>query len=75
MHWYQHLQDTKFIQERESIRILLEKEFQNQSSGSIYIEALARSALWDRMSFSGMELKSADMYINMYAKEVDKKIQ
>jgi hypothetical protein len=75
MHWYQHLQDTKFIQERESIRILLEKEFQNQSSGSIYIEALARSALWDRMSFSGMELKSADIYINMYAKEVDKKIQ
>jgi hypothetical protein len=75
MRWYQRFQDTKFVQERENIRALLEQSVQTQSGASRYLETLARSALWDRMSFSGMELKSADTYINTYAKEVDKTLQ
>jgi len=75
MRWYQRFQDTKFVQERENIRILLQNQVAAGSSGSIYLETLARSALWDRMSFSGMDLKSADTYINTYAKEVDKTLQ
>lgn len=70
--WYQRFQDTKFVQERENIRTLITKTW---TSWDTYIDAIARGALWDKMNFSWMTLKSADTLIGTYAKTIDTKIQ
>jgi hypothetical protein len=36
-----------------------------------YIDAIARGAIWDKISFSGMMLESSDALISSYAKKLD----
>lgn len=74
MKWYNHFQDTKFVQEREKIRTLLEKQM-SYSGSSQYLDVLARGAIWDSLSFTGMDLDSTTRYMKLYTQDMDKKIQ
>lgn len=74
MKWYNRFQDTKFIQEREKIRLLLEDHI-TTGSGRAYLDVLARGALWDSLSSSGVKLDSSLHYMKLYTQDMDKKIQ
>lgn len=70
--WYQRFQDTDFVEQRENIRTTLVHTW---THGDEMIDVLARGALWDRMSFSGMTLKGTDALIGQYIDTLDAKIQ
>lgn len=70
--WYQRFQDKNLVQQRENIRKLV---IHTWTSWDDYIDAIARGAIWDKMSFSGMTLQSTDALIGTYAKNIDAKIQ
>lgn len=42
LEWYQHFQDTKFVQQRESIRMMISEASKNAGTPIPYIESLAR---------------------------------
>ncbi len=73
--WYQHFQDTKFVQERENIRLLFLKGLEKSDNTSAYLESFARSAIWDSLAFSGMSLQSTDVLITRYSASFDERIK
>lgn len=66
--WYQRFQDGQFIEERENIRAIVAKTWNGWDE---YIDAIARGAIWDKISFSGMTLESSDALITTYTKKLD----
>ncbi len=70
--WYQRFQDTDFVEQRENIRATL---IHTWTHGDEMIDTLARGAIWDRISFSGMTLQSTDALIKQYITSLDTKIQ
>ncbi len=75
LEWYQRFQDKKFIQERENLRLLISERIKTSTDLSPYIESFARGALWDSMSFSGMNLESAKTLLESYTESLDERIK
>ncbi len=72
---YQHFQDSKFVQERDAIRMKLIESFNKAKDPSPFIDALSRSAIWDTISFSWMSLSWANLIINEYTSKIDARIK
>jgi hypothetical protein len=70
--WYQRFQNIEFVEEREKIRTIITKTWTEWDD---YIDAIARGAIWDKMSFSGLTLGSADELARRYAKTLDSSIE
>lgn len=65
MEWYQKFQSNKFVKERESLRNALV----NFRLDEKFMDSLARGAYWDKLSFSGMTLDTANQLLSDYAKK------
>jgi hypothetical protein len=72
---YQKLQDTKFVQERDRIRIYIEREKSTLALGEEYIQTLTRSAIWDQMASSGIILDGAASMVDEYKQTLDTQLQ
>jgi hypothetical protein len=72
---YQHFQDSKFVQERDAIRMKLIESFKKAKDPSPFIDALSRSAIWDTISFSWMSLSWANLIITEYTSKIDARIK
>lgn len=72
---YQKLQDTKFVQERDSLRSYLESKWTSIWMSSDQFQVFTRGALWDAITFSGITLQWADSMVKDYTKTLDAQIQ
>lgn len=55
---YQQFQDKKFVQERDWLRGILQKDISQFKNQKEYLNMLLNASIWDAMSFSGVELKN-----------------
>lgn len=72
---YQRVQDKKFVQEREMLRSALATKIAALPESTLYLESLARGALWDKIAYTGMTLPSADAIVSRYSETLDTQIQ
>lgn len=75
MRIYQKLQDTKFVQERDTLRSYIQGHRESLGFSTADMETFFRGAVWDSLTFSGMTLDGAQGLFQSYSQNLSTQVQ